>query len=119
VIVRRKKRAVPSRLRPSIARFDAAVSCISSLPGRPWGVCAFNSLSFNGIWLDTEFSTGTIGGEYVDVLFAGAQGQFLGLDQVNLTLPQGLHTRSETDVVLTVDGQVAKRVRVNLKDHQP
>jgi uncharacterized protein (TIGR03437 family) len=63
--------------------------------------------------------TATIGGEHVDVLFAGAQGQFPGLDQVNLSLPQGLHTRGETDVVLTVDGQVANRVRVNLKDHQP
>jgi uncharacterized protein (TIGR03437 family) len=58
----------------------------------------------------------TIGGESVDVLFAGAQGQFPGLDQVNLSLPQGLHTRGETDVVLTVDGHVANKVRVNLKD---
>lgn len=60
--------------------------------------------------------TATIGGESVDVLFAGAQGQFPGLDQVNLSLPQTLHTRGETDVVLTVDGQVANKVRVNLKD---
>src|SRR5713226_248433 len=50
--------------------------------------------------------TATIGGENVDVLFAGAQGQFSGLDQVNLALPQSLHTRGETDVVLTLDGHV-------------
>ena len=61
--------------------------------------------------------TATIGGETVDVLFAGPQGQFPGLDQVNLSLPQGLHTRGETDVVLTVDGHVANTVRINLKDH--
>jgi uncharacterized protein (TIGR03437 family) len=60
--------------------------------------------------------TATIGGEQVDVLFAGPQGQFPGLDQVNLSLPQGLHTRGETDIVLTVDGHVANKVRVNLKD---
>lgn len=60
--------------------------------------------------------TATIGGESVDVLFAGAQGQFPGLDQVNLSLPQSLHTRGETDLVLTVDGQVANTVRVNLKN---
>jgi uncharacterized protein (TIGR03437 family) len=60
--------------------------------------------------------TATIGGENVDVLFAGPQGQFPGLDQVNLSLPQGLHTRGETDVVLTVDGHEANKVRVNLKD---
>jgi uncharacterized protein (TIGR03437 family) len=59
--------------------------------------------------------TATIGGESVAVLFAGAQGQFPGLDQVNLALPETLHTRGETDVVLTVDGQVANTVRVNLK----
>ncbi len=60
--------------------------------------------------------TATIGGENVDVLFAGPQGQFPGLDQVNLSLPQGLHARGETDVVLTVDGHEANKVRVNLKD---
>jgi uncharacterized protein (TIGR03437 family) len=59
--------------------------------------------------------TATIGGESVDVLFAGPQGQFPGLDQVNLSLPEGLHTRGETDVVITVDGHVANKVRVNLK----
>jgi uncharacterized protein (TIGR03437 family) len=48
-------------------------------------------------------------------LFAGPQGQFPGLDQVNLSLPQTLHTRGEIDVVLTVDGQVANTVRINLK----
>jgi uncharacterized protein (TIGR03437 family) len=60
--------------------------------------------------------TATIGGESVNVLFAGAQGQFPGLDQVNLSLPQGLRTRGETDIVLTVDGVTANKVRINLKD---
>jgi uncharacterized protein (TIGR03437 family) len=60
--------------------------------------------------------TATIGGESVNVLFAGAQGQFPGLDQVNLSLPQDLHTRGETDIVLTVDGVTANKVRINLKD---
>ena len=58
--------------------------------------------------------TATIGGENVDVLFAGPQGQFPGLDQVNLSMPQTLHAHGETDVVLTVDGHVANTVRVNL-----
>jgi uncharacterized protein (TIGR03437 family) len=60
--------------------------------------------------------TATLGGESVDVLFAGPQGQFPGLDQVNLSLPQNLHTRGETDVVLSVDGVTANKVRINLKD---
>ena len=58
--------------------------------------------------------TATIGGEDVGVLFAGAQGQFPGLDQVNLSLPQSLHAHGETDVVVTVDGHVANTVRVNV-----
>ena len=58
--------------------------------------------------------TATIGGEHVDVLFAGAQGQFPGLDQVNLSLPQNLHAHGEIDIVLTVDGHVANTVRVNV-----
>src|SRR5216684_4572808 len=56
----------------------------------------------------------TIGGTAVVVLFAGAQGQFPGLDQVNLMLPLTLKAKGETDVVLTVDGQVANKVRVNI-----
>jgi uncharacterized protein (TIGR03437 family) len=56
----------------------------------------------------------TIGGTSVTVLFAGAQGQFPGLDQVNLMLPLTLKAKGETDVVLTVDGQVANKVRVNI-----
>lgn len=58
--------------------------------------------------------TATIGGDNVDVLFAGPQGQFPGLDQVNLSLPQSLHSEGETDVLLTVDGHAANTVRVNL-----
>ena len=56
----------------------------------------------------------TIGGTAVTVLFAGAQGQFPGLDQVNLMLPLTLKAKGETDVVLTVDGLVANKVRVNI-----
>ena len=58
--------------------------------------------------------TATIGGEQADVLFAGPQGQFPGLDQVNLSLPQTLRAHGETDLVLTVDGHVANAVRINI-----
>ena len=39
--------------------FGAAEYWISSLPAKPLRVCAFNSVPFEGVWLDTEFSTGT------------------------------------------------------------
>jgi uncharacterized protein (TIGR03437 family) len=57
----------------------------------------------------------TIGGAPATVLFAGPQGQFPGLDQVNLTLPLSLKGKGETKLILTVDGTVANTVRVNLR----
>lgn len=59
--------------------------------------------------------TATIDGLSADVLFAGPQGQFPGLDQVNLTLPQNLKGHGEQDLILTVDGHPANKVRVNVK----
>lgn len=59
--------------------------------------------------------TATIGGVNVQVLFAGAQGQFPGLDQVNVTLPSNTDLHGEKDLVLTVDGQAANTVRINLR----
>lgn len=49
------------------------------------------------------------------VTFAGSQGSFVGLDQINVLLPRTLIGRGDVDVVLTVDGQVANTVRINIK----
>jgi len=57
----------------------------------------------------------TIGGVSATVLFAGAQGEFPGLDQVNVVLPANLQGRGQQDLVLTVDGQVANTVRIHIK----
>ncbi|HWQ35479.1 MAG TPA: Ig-like domain-containing protein [Blastocatellia bacterium] len=51
----------------------------------------------------------------VEVLYAGPQGGFVGLDQINLRLPQTLAGRGETDIVLTVDGQAANVVKISFK----
>lgn len=59
--------------------------------------------------------TATVGGVPVEVLYAGVQGGFAGLDQINLRLPRGLAGRGEVDVVLTVEGKAANAVRVNLR----
>ncbi len=56
-----------------------------------------------------------IGGVDAPVLYAGAQGDFTGLDQVNAQLPRSLAGRGEVDVVLTVDGKIANTIRVNIK----
>ncbi|MGE0131653.1 MAG: SBBP repeat-containing protein [Blastocatellales bacterium] len=54
-----------------------------------------------------------IGAEDAEVLFVGAQGGFVGLDQINLRLPRSLAGRGEVDVVLTADGKPANAVKVN------
>ncbi len=56
--------------------------------------------------------TATIGDTLVDVLYAGPQNQYEGLDQVNLKLPRSLAGRGELDVALWVDGQRANTVRI-------
>ena len=57
----------------------------------------------------------SIGGTAVPVAFAGPQGQFAGLDQVNVPLPASLAGKGEVDLVLTVDGVAANTVRINLQ----
>jgi uncharacterized protein (TIGR03437 family) len=57
----------------------------------------------------------TVGGVDAPVLFSGAQGQFAGLDQVNIQLPGALRGRGEAAIVLTVDGQTANTSTINIR----
>jgi uncharacterized protein (TIGR03437 family) len=57
-----------------------------------------------------------LGGTGVPVLFAGAQGDLVGLDQINLgPLPRTLIGRGNVELALTVEGQAANTVQVNIK----
>ena len=58
--------------------------------------------------------TATIGGVNAEVSFAGAQGGFAGLDQLNLRIPRTL-PGGEFDIVVTVDGKPSNAVRLMLK----
>ncbi|MBV8846627.1 MAG: hypothetical protein JO307_27795 [Bryobacterales bacterium] len=57
----------------------------------------------------------TINGIAVPVLYAGPQPDFPGLDQVNVALTLQLRGAGESNVVLTVDGQPANTVTVNVQ----
>lgn len=57
----------------------------------------------------------TLGGFPVEILYAGAQDGFPGLDQINLRLPRTLAGRGEVDVRLTVDGNTANVVKLSFK----
>jgi uncharacterized protein (TIGR03437 family) len=59
--------------------------------------------------------TATIGGVGAEVLFAGEQGGFVGLDQANIRIPRSLIGRGEVDVMLRVDGKVTNTLKVNIK----
>ena len=59
--------------------------------------------------------TANIGGSNVPVLYAGPQSSFDGLDQVNIELPPSLSGSGEVNVILTIDGQTANVVAINIQ----
>jgi uncharacterized protein (TIGR03437 family) len=58
--------------------------------------------------------TAKIGGEEVEVLFSGAQGGFVGLDQANVRIPRSLTGRGEVDVEMTFDSKNTNIVRIGV-----
>lgn len=56
----------------------------------------------------------TVNGTKAQVLYAGAQSEFAGLDQLNIAFPSGAPGTGETDLLLAVDGVAANVVRINL-----
>jgi uncharacterized protein (TIGR03437 family) len=56
-----------------------------------------------------------IAGMETYVQYAGTQGDFAGLDQVNVQLPRNLIGRGEVEVALTVEGKTANPVRINIR----
>jgi len=57
----------------------------------------------------------TIGGEAAEVLYAGWQLEYDGLDQVNVRLPRSMAGRGEVEVRLEVDGKQANGVTVRVR----
>jgi uncharacterized protein (TIGR03437 family) len=58
--------------------------------------------------------TAKIGGQDAEVQYAGPQGGYAGLDQVNIRVPRSLAGRGNVDVVLTVDGKTANAVTIKV-----
>jgi uncharacterized protein (TIGR03437 family) len=55
-----------------------------------------------------------IGGIIAQVDYAGVQKDYVGLDQLNVMIPTGARGSGEVDLILTVDGKQANKVRVNV-----
>jgi uncharacterized protein (TIGR03437 family) len=58
-------------------------------------------------------ATCTVGGERAQVLYAGSQTQYPGLDQVNIALPAAVRGRGQVDVVVTAGGVASNPVRIH------
>ena len=56
-----------------------------------------------------------LGGTNAEVLFAGAQGDLVGVDQVNIRIPRTLAGRNAIDLLLSVDGIAANPVSLGVK----
>jgi uncharacterized protein (TIGR03437 family) len=103
----------------AVARCGTAPgSCVTSpIDLGPNGIQVVLTLYGTGIRGRSALSGVTVklGGIDAQVQYAGAQSQFAGLDQVNVTVPRALAGQGEVDLALTVDGKAANTVRVNFK----
>ena len=101
-----------------VAVFQCASSGCTSTPiGLSASSTVYLSLYGTGIRNRTSLANVTVNikGTNVPVLYAGPQSSFEGLDQVNIALPPSLAGSGEVNVVLTVDGQTANVVTVNVQ----
>jgi uncharacterized protein (TIGR03437 family) len=55
-----------------------------------------------------------VGSRSVPVLYAGAQPEFAGLDQINVLLPRELRGAGETDVIVTIGLTRSNAVRIRI-----
>jgi len=56
-----------------------------------------------------------VAGQSVKVVYAGAQGQFDGLDQVNISLPHSLAGAGEASVYVVADGKTSNMTTINIQ----
>ncbi len=59
--------------------------------------------------------TASINGASLPVAYAGAQGSFVGLDQVNVQLPASLAGAGDVPLILTVGGKQSNTARITFK----
>ncbi len=112
-------RADGSQRYEAVVRFDTAQNKLVAVPIDLSSTTdqVFLILYATGIRFRSALTavSATVGGVNTQVLYAGAQGTFSGLDQANLLLSRSLAGRGDVDVALTVDGQPANVVRINMK----
>ena len=101
-----------------VARFDAASNRFIAVPIdlRAPAEQVFRILFGTGIRCGSPAAvTARVGGMDAPVTYAGPQGGFERLDQVNVLLPGDLIGRGKVEVGLTVEGQTANAVRIGVR----
>lgn len=68
-----------------------------------------------GLGANSPTVTATIGGMNAPIVYAGAQGTFPGLDQINLLIPNSLSGKGKVSVVVTANGKASNPVYVVLQ----
>ncbi len=107
-------RADNSQSVEAIARYDSAQNKFVGLPvDLNTNDQMFLQLYGTGVRKRSDLAnvTATIGGVAVNVLYAGTQNGYEGLDQINLSLPRNL-PGGELDIVVKVDGVNANTVKM-------
>ena len=103
--------------RSAVAVFDALASPVLPVPIDlgPAGEQVFLSLFGTGIRGYRNSVQVSIGGQNAPVAGVAPQGQFAGLDQINVLLPRTLIGRGPVFVEVRVDGQPANAVSIAVK----
>lgn len=60
-------------------------------------------------------ASATIAGTTATIVYAGPQGFFPGVDQVNILLPRSLQGKGDVNLTITIDGKTSNTVTVNIK----
>lgn len=109
---------IPTRIQSPVDVFSCANGTCSPVP-IDVGIDApvYLSLYATGISNETDISKVkvTIGDGGAQLLYAGPQTQYPGLDQINVGLPLSLHGRGLVDVIVTVDGISSNAVQIAIK----
>ncbi len=113
-------KADSSQVYEPVVQFDTAQQRLVSLPIDlgPAGEQVYLILFGTGIRYRGNLTavTATLGGTNTPIPYAGPQGEFVGLDQVNAgPIPRSLIGRGEVGLLLTVDGKTANVVLTNFR----
>ncbi|MBP6823232.1 MAG: hypothetical protein KA368_16905, partial [Acidobacteria bacterium] len=103
----------------AVSRFDSAQNAFVPVPidfGEETDKL-FLLLYGTGIQGRSALSAVTVlvGGETATVSYAGPQGDFVGLDQINVELPRSLKGKGEVTINCLIDGRLANAVTVTFK----